>query len=113
MARFRLTGKHYLHTVPGTEWEQKEVDATTGRQAIRRYPVPLHLDPDNPADHNYPGEIIVSTKADRAHPRDIVFKGPPTPDMEPIDEEADKLIAPLRAKWEKNHPIESLPASGA
>ena len=58
MARWRLTAKHYL-TVPGIEWEQKETNRDTGRQMTKKYPVPLFLDPDDPADQNYreAGEI--------------------------------------------------------
>jgi hypothetical protein len=41
MARFRLKDKHYLHVLPGTEWEQKELDQVTGKQARKVYLVPL------------------------------------------------------------------------
>jgi hypothetical protein len=105
MARFRLKDKHYLN-VPGTEWEQSETSQATGKQARKRYKTPLYLDPDQAADQNYPGEIIVTTKADPRYPRDILFEGLPTVDMEPLDEEATKLITPILARGE--HPIESL-----
>lgn len=110
MARWRLTAAHYLK-VPGTEWEQKETDQQTGKQGRKVYPVPLYLDPNNAADCNYPGEIIVSNKHSAAHPKDIVFSGPPTPDMEPIDDEAIKITEPLKRKWETTHPIEALPTT--
>lgn len=103
MARWRLTAAHYLK-VPGTEWEYKEVDMTSGRQARKVFPVPLHLDPNNPSDCNYPGDIIV--KQGKGEPRDIIFEGPPTPDMEPLDDEAEAISAKWREKW--SHPIEDL-----
>lgn len=105
MARFRLRGKHYLN-VPGTEWEQKELDQATGKQARKIYPVPMFLDPAEPADCNYPGEIIVATEISKGNGRDIVFLGDPTPDMEPLDDEAEALVESLKHKWV--HPIESL-----
>src|ERR1035437_368992 len=92
MARFRLKDKHYLHVLPETEWEQKELDQVTGKQARKVYLVPRYLDPDDPSDCNYPGEIIVATKEDKAWPRDIIMKGPPTADMEPIDDESIVIL---------------------
>lgn len=96
MARFRITdidnNGHYLKTDPPTEWEQVEVDQKTGKQGRHRYVVPMFLDPKDPGTFNYPGEIIVSTKADPMYPRDIVFLGPPTQGMEPLDAEAEVLM---------------------
>lgn len=109
MARYRLKGKHYLK-IAGTEWEQIEVDLNTGKQARKRYPVPAYLDPEDPSNCNYPGEIIVASKASTAFPRDYVFAGPPTLDMEPLDEEAEAEVAKVMATGE--HPIESLPSNG-
>lgn len=107
MARWRLTDAHYL-AVPGIEWEYRETNRETGRQARKVYDVPIHLDPKNQADWNYPSDeaIIVSNRFDAAHPRDHVFIGPPTPDMEPLDDEAKKISDRERPKWV--HPIESL-----
>lgn len=109
MARFRLRGPHYLK-VPNTEWEQAETDQVSGKTARKTYSVPLYLDPRNEGDCNYPGEIIVSTKEDRAFPKDILFLGDPTPDMEPIDADADALVERVKHKWV--HPIETLPTQG-
>lgn len=106
MARWRLTGKHYIH-IEGTEWEYKETDQATGQQGRKVFAVPRHLDPDNPRDCNYPGECIVATKASAQYPRDHIFSGPPTPDMEPLDEEAEAITEATRDSWV--HPIESLP----
>lgn len=111
MARFLLTDKHYLN-VPGTEWEQRETDQISGKQVRKVYPVCLYLDPDDPADHNYPkhqgfdGQIIVTTVKSKEFPRDILFIGHPTMAMEPLDPEAEVLLEDIRKKW--IHPIESL-----
>lgn len=109
MARFRLTGPHYIK-IQGTEWEQSETDLITGKQGRKRYPVPLYLDPGDPSSCNYPGEVIISNKADRAFPRDLIFDGPPTLDMTPLDEEAEILCAEQLKRGE--HPIDSLPSNG-
>ncbi len=111
MARWRLITGHYLNVlIDGSpaEWEYKEVDRTTGRQGRKVYPVPMLMDPNDPADCNYPGEIVVCHE-DKGERQDIVFVGNPTPDMEPYDEEAEAISASLRQKWE--HPIESLPST--
>lgn len=105
MARWRLTQKHYLN-VPGTEWEYKEISQSTGRQVRKVFKVPQYLDPDDPTDCNYPlaarptdrNELIVA-HAKGAEKADIIFIGDPTPDMTPLDEEAEAISAGLRAKW--------------
>lgn len=102
MARWKLTSAHYLN-VPGTEWEYKEVSRETGRQVRKIYEVPLYLDPKDPGDHNYPDEIIVTNGGTR-QPRDIKFVGKPTPEMEPIDEEAIAQTEAERPRWK--NPIE-------
>lgn len=103
MARWKLRAPHYL-SVPGTEWEYKET-TREGRVSRIVLPVPLHLDPELPADQNYPGEIIVchEGKGDR---RDIVFLGEPTPDMDPLDAEAEEISKAVSHKW--IHPIEAM-----
>lgn len=107
MARWMLKDAHYLQ-VAGTEWEYRETNRETGRQARKVYEVPLHLDPRNNADWNYPNDeaIIVSNKYDPKYPRDHVFRGTPTPDMEPLDDEAQAISDAERKNW--IHPIESL-----
>ena len=110
MARWRLTSAHYLN-VPErdgqkSEWEQRETSRETGRQVRKLYPVPLLLDPKEPTDFNYPGEIIVAHGDKLHHPRDLIFLGPPTPDMEPLDDEAEAITKETSKKWV--HPIESL-----
>lgn len=112
MARWRLTQPHYLN-VPGVEWEYKENDRQTGRAKRTMFPVPMFLNPDDPADWNYRvgdvGEIIV-TNVSAPGNADITFIGDPTPDMTPLDDEARAISASFAAKWK--HPIESLPENG-
>jgi len=111
MARFRLKDKHYLN-VPGTTWEHQETDQQTGARARKVFEVPLYLNPDDARDCNYPGEIIVATKKDTRFPRDILFTGLPTPDMEPLDDEAVNLYEDYMKRFGGQHPIESLQATG-
>lgn len=107
MARWKLLEPHYL-AVPGTEWEYKETNRETGRQARKVYEVPLYLNPADPADWtDRPNEQIVVTNAyNPAHPSDLVFTGPPTPNMEALDAEAQAISDKESSKW--IHPIESL-----
>ena len=97
MARWKLKSAHYLN-VPGTEWEYKETDQQTGRQGRKVFNVPRLLNPEDGGDCNYPGEIIVCY-AGKGDPRDIVFVGPPTPEMEPIDAEAKAISKDESPKW--------------
>lgn len=112
--RWRLMQPHYLN-VPvypdGTkvEWEHKETDRTTGRVNRKYHTVPCLLDTNNPGDYN-DGDGIVVCHEGGGNPKDYVFLGDPTPDMEPLDDEAEALSASMRPKWE--HPINSLPANG-
>jgi hypothetical protein len=97
MARWKLNSAHYLN-VPGTEWEQKETARGTGRMIRKTYPVPLYLDPKDPADWNYQsiegldGGIVVCYKG-KGNSVDIIFEGEPTPEMTPLDDEARKISA--------------------
>ena len=105
MARFRLRCGHYLNIIDNysneqVEWIHEETDRTTGRTNRKKYHVPMLLD----------AETIVTTEADKAFPKDTVFFGEPTPDMEPLDEEAEALVESLKSKWK--HPIDTLPANG-
>ncbi len=95
MARWQLTEPHYLN-VPGTKWEFETKNRTTGRSERKQFHVPTHLDPNIETDCNYndnvgnnmvDGRIIVCWEG-RGEPRDIVFEGPPTPGMLPLDDEA-------------------------
>lgn len=113
MARWRLLAPHYINVLDtggdAVEWEYEEIDKNTGKVARKRYPVPLHLDPNDPTDHNYPGEIIVADKPSRQYNRDYVMVGKisVTQDMQPLDDEAEKISDEARKKWA--HPIDSIP----
>lgn len=103
--RWRLTQPHYLN-IPGVEWERQEIHGK--KTARQRVSVPSILDPRDESDHNYPGEIIVAHAVDgaRNQPKDIIFIGDPTPEMEPLNEAAEAISRRFEKKW--NHPIESL-----
>lgn len=111
MARWRLTQPHYLN-VPDNEWEYKEQDPTTGREMRHRFPVPRLLNPDDPSDFNYREDrmVVVATARSPNFPRDYIFSGPPTPDMEPMDDEARAISDSFADKW--RHPMDSLPGIG-
>lgn len=110
--RWRLQEPHYLN-VPGTEYDYKEMNQTTRKQVRKVFPVPLLLDPKEPTDWNYPDEIIVAHEVEGAHniPRDIIFVGPPTLSMEPLNQAAVELSHKV-LKTSK-HPMDSLPANGS
>lgn len=115
--RWRLTAEHHLNVAElpdGTrvEWEHKETARETGRTVRKLYPVPMYLNPKDPSDHNYPGEIIVAHKVEGCHNlrQDYIFNSPPTPEMEPLNDEAEAITEVWKQRW--NNPIESLPANG-
>ncbi len=121
MARFKLTAPHYLN-VKGNQWEYKEIDRSTGKEKRHLRGVPMYLHPEDPSTWNYiterlpngqiaDGYIIVSLKEDPNFPKDIIFAGGCTMDMEPMDDEAKVMIATLQGKWK--HPIDSLPGTFA
>lgn len=102
MARWRLTDNHYLHgEYPGegpTQWQHTETNRDTGRVARKNYVVPAYLEK----------ESIVCQGV--LNPRDFAFVGPPTPEMEPLDDEAEAISEQHRANWV--HPIEGLSGVG-
>jgi hypothetical protein len=68
---------------------------------------------EGPADFNHPGEIIVAaeaTEGQRNDPRDYIFDGRPTPEMEPLNEAAQALTDASRQKWD--NPIDNFPVNG-
>lgn len=103
MARWKLTEAHYL-AVEGIKWEYSEVDRVTGRPKRTQFPVPLHLDPNIESDwtHRYDawsGDIVVSD-GHNADPKDLIYTGPVTPGMLPMDDEAKALTAQAaKDKW--------------
>lgn len=105
MARWRLNEPHYLFGYPpdlsdeGVEWEYKETDRINGRERRKRFKVPFYFERET--------EVCWEGKGRR---EDFVFEGPPTPSMEPLDDEAREISASYSSQWQ--HPIESLPGQG-
>lgn len=113
MARWKLKDKHYINLVQSSIWERREVSRESGKEGITRLKVPTYLDPDNPGDCNYRdfdglGPAIIVCHPGKGERRDLEFEGPPTPDMEPIDAEAEEISRPIIEIWKRSHPIESL-----
>lgn len=108
--RWRLMSAHYLN-VPvlpdGTrvEWEHKETAQHSGRSIRKLYQVPMLLNPNDGADWNYPGEIVVTSFVEGARipVKDYIFTGDPTPEMEPLNDEAKEITARFKVKWD--HPM--------
>src|SRR5215472_14258375 len=109
MARWRLLEPHYLFTEPGTKWEYVETDRVTGRQVRKQYDVPTYFHHEAETDWNdyttlangakAAGQVVVSD-GHNPGPRDIIFKGQPTPGMDPLDDEARAITAKFRKeKW--------------
>lgn len=114
--RWKLLNAHYLNLVdlngaPATEWEYTEADRSSGRKARKLFMVPAFIDPREPADCNRDGECIVTqmTEGARLIKTDHIFVGDPTPDMEPLNDEAMAISQKFAEKWK--HPIESLDGS--
>ena len=100
MARWRLLEPHYLMTEPGAKWEYTETDRTTGRQVRKQYDVPRYLHHESEADWTDRQEqCVVVSDGKNANPRDIIFKGDPTPGMFPLDDEARAITAKFKGKW--------------
>lgn len=117
--RWRLNSAHYLNvpTLPdGTriEWEHKETNTMNGRSVRKLFQVPMLLNPNDAADHNYPGEIIVTLFAEgvRIPSQDYIFTGNPTPEMEPLNEEAQALTDQFRVKWDNPMSADGLARAG-
>jgi hypothetical protein len=111
MPRWRLNGKHYVR-IEGTEWEFRQTSQLTGKQHKQVLSVPRYLDPEDPNDCNYPGEIIVAI-APGALPNDLILLDEPSFEMEPIDEAAMKITAKMRAGrpgWDRD-PFDELPTT--
>jgi len=114
MARWKLLNAHYLN-IKGNTWVYSEVDRVTGRPIKREFEVPQLLDPaSDPTVWNYrngmdDGEVIVSHKESPDYPRDYIFRGDPTPDMLPLDDEAREISASFAGRWK--HPIENMNVS--
>ncbi len=105
MARWKLMNPHYLN-VENEEWEYQEVDRTSGRPIRKKFAVPRLLDPKDPScwtvrwgrQDDEQGEIIVCWQG-KGEDKDIVFFGDPTPDMTPVDDEAEAISASFAEHW--------------
>lgn len=114
MARWRLLQPHYLNLDKAqhediNQWQYTEQDQGSKKNLRKTFYVPVLLDPKDTAYHNYPGEIIVATDT-KGGRNDYIFVGEPTPDMEPLDDDAEAITEGVRHKWK--HPIDSLSAEG-
>jgi hypothetical protein len=99
MARWRLTEPHYLN-VEGVKWEYMEVDRTTGRQIRKQYDVPSYYHHEAEGDWNDKvNNWVVVSDGHNAQPRDIIFRGEPTPGMYPLDDEARAITDKHKHKW--------------
>lgn len=112
MARWRVTAKHYINAKQfgeDTTWVREETNRDTGRAFRRTFAVPLYIDPEDPICINKNiGFCVVATEGSEM-PGDIIILGPPTPDMEPLDDEAKAITKAESVKWKD--PINSLPIS--
>lgn len=111
MARWKLLQPHYLN-IPGTTWEYRETDRTTGRPIRKEFKVPTFLHPEDVSYWNYKtspdeGYIAVANRVSDEFPKDFVYEGEPSPDMEPLDDEARAISASFAKKW-GDGPINSL-----
>ena len=105
MARWRLTASHYLNTVKPAEYEIVEEDTENGGTMRTRLSVPRYFDVEDRTRlqgnnvTNARGNYIVCWEG-KGERGDIEFRGQPTPDMEPLDDEAAEISAKLRDVWE-------------
>lgn len=105
MPAWKLTKEHYLN-VPGTQWRHEETSQSSGERIEKMFDVPRYLDPSDPRHQNSDGDVVVY-QGKKPEGRAWLFVGAPTPDMEPIDDEATAITDKLRATWVA--PVESLP----
>src|SRR6266849_5825322 len=110
MPRWKLTAKHYLHALQSgqpSEWQREENNVQSGRAFRKTYPVPMFIDPDDPHCINrHLGYCVIATEGSDQPGDLIVSNFKPTPDMEPLDEEARQLSEVERPHW--INPIDGL-----
>lgn len=116
MARWKLLSAHYLDC-EGSEWEQVEQvlrGNKAGQMLRKRFKVPRFLHPEDPSDWTHTtsegGEVIVCYEG-KGEPRDVVFEGEPTPEMEPLDNEAREISGRLQRRISPMG-AEAFPAQG-
>lgn len=109
MARWLLKEPHYLNS-PRTKWRYTEID-NDGEAQEHEFPVPRLMDPKDPRHwtNKQTQEIVVCYEG-KGNPGDRIFTGPPTPGMDPLDDEAQKISAEHAGSW--IHPIDTLPGNG-
>lgn len=104
MAKWELTDNHYIHGhYPGedkTSWQFEETNRDTGRVARKLFTVPAYLE-----------KGIVVSQGER-NPREFEFVGPPTPEMLPLDDEAQAISDKEQARAGWGHAINDLPGQG-
>ena len=112
MARWKLATSHYLNTVKPAKWRYTHQDRATGENIEKEFIVPRMLDTNDPkcwtnrytpiaqgyTDLTAEGEIVVCAPS-KGQPGDIEFLGNPTPDMIPLDEEAEVISASFQDHW--------------
>jgi hypothetical protein len=108
MARWELREPHYLFTEPGTKWEYIETDRVSGRQVRKQYDVPQYFHHEAESDWTEfttlangarASGIVVVSDGHNPGPRDVIFRGEPTPGMKPLDDEARAITAKFKNKW--------------
>lgn len=108
MARWRLTASHYLHLQDETKWEYTEVDRSNGRMKRTQFTVPCFLDINDPTywtektfgmDGKPIEGSIILCDGNNPGKGDLIYRGKPTPDMFPLDEDAEKITARYREMW--------------
>ena len=109
MARWKLAAPHYILLIPRTKYKYEETDRQTGERNEAVFDVPRLLDPDSPRDCRTFGECVVCIGPPTVK-GDWQMDGDPTPDMVPLDEEAEKISTARKPFW--GHPIETLPLQG-
>ena len=121
MATWRLTGKHYLNVQNPedpdnpVEWIYEETDQSSGRRLRKRFKVPMYLDPEDPVTckfYGVNGELLVTRLGDKGPRGTLFFEGDPTPDMEPLDDEAAAISQECAEKRQDPMGEGALPGTG-
>lgn len=123
MARWRLLEPHYLYLDPPVKWVYNEVDRVTGRPVRKEFEVPQYFHHESEIDwtefdligrgERVNGYVVVTDGKGNFTPKDIKFKGEPTPGMYPLDEEAKAISAQYSAKWSTPDKIWDMNADGS
>lgn len=112
MARWALRQKHYI-AIKDTEWEHKETDRDTGKQVRKVYTVPRFLNPEDPNDYTHKElQAVIVCHEGKGDRRDLVFYGDPTPDMEPLDDEAQAISDSVSKNWVQPMSEQAMPSTG-